>query len=113
MRIRIERSLVFNGSSFVIHIHGRGCHGQKESAAVDGDGLRYAGRHLLRDRRVPVVQQVVHAGLGDACDVSQAPDAERPPGGSEHELAEEVAVGQAQAVSQGHLRSSTSVDVDT
>ena len=81
---------------------------------MHADGLRDASCHGCGDGRVAVVQQVVHAGLGDAGDPGQRPHAERATRGSLHELAQEVAVGQVQAVvSQRHLRSSTSVDVDS
>jgi hypothetical protein len=84
----MERSFVFNRSSLVIHVHGRGCIGHEKGGAVDADGPRDEGRRLLSDCRVPVVQEVVHAGFGDAGDVGQAPDREGSSGCSLHELAE-------------------------
>lgn len=65
---------------------------------MHADGLGDAGRHVCGDRGVSVVQQVVHAGLGDAGDPGQCSHAERASGCSLHELAQEVAVGQVQAV---------------
>ena len=64
---------------------------------MDADGLRYAGRGLRGDGRIPAVQEVVRAGLGDSRGGGQCSHGQCSAGGSLHELAEEVTVGQAQA----------------
>jgi hypothetical protein len=98
MRIRIDRSGVFKGSSFVIHIHGCGCFGQKEGVAVDAQDSSDPGCNPLRDRCVSIVQKVVDSGLRDADGRRQCPHAERASGCSLHELAEESAVGEFEAL---------------
>jgi hypothetical protein len=61
---------------------------------VDAQGLRDSVRRRFDDGGVPVVQEVVHAGLGDAGDLGQAPDRQGSSWCAVHELAQEVAVGQ-------------------
>lgn len=68
------------------------------------------------DRGVPVVQEVVDPGLGDAGGLRQCPHGERSFGCSLHELAEEFAVGEFEALVRQHVLLgglSTFVDVDS
>lgn len=82
---------------------------------MDAEEFRDPRRNLFSDRGVPAVEEVVHPGLGDAGLPGQCPHAERASGGSLHELAEQVAVGEFKALF-GHgspCGLSTFVDVDS